>query len=101
MAAQRRRLCKRRDKLILTLLTSFFFFYSSGDVDARVRAIALHVLGLQTVMWNEDADDWCLRNGKGSAKLETCETGTGKSYKSVVKEMKSWAKNDQSKGFIS
>lgn len=52
-------------------------------------------------MWNEDADDWCLRNGKGSAKLETCETGTGKSYKSVVKEMKSWAQNDQSKGFIS
>lgn len=78
-----------------------YFRPPEGDVDARVRAIALHVLGLQTVMWNEDADDWCLRNGKGSAKLETCETGTGKSYKSVVKEMKSWAQNDQSKGFIS
>lgn len=28
-----------------------------GDVDARVRAIAKHVFGLTTVIWNQDTDD--------------------------------------------
>jgi chitin deacetylase len=29
-----------------------------GDVDNRVRAIARHVFGLTTVIWNRDALDW-------------------------------------------
>ena len=72
-----------------------------GDVDARVRAIAKDVLGLQTVMWNKDADDWCLRQGTGTAKLETCETGVGANQTSVVSEMRSWAKSKDKTGFIS
>ncbi|KNF03862.1 hypothetical protein PSTG_02952 [Puccinia striiformis f. sp. tritici PST-78] len=31
-----------------------------GDVDNRVRAIAKNVFGLQTVIWNQDTNDWCL-----------------------------------------
>lgn len=48
-----------------------------------------------------DADDWCLRQGSGTAQLQTCLTGTGKDYQSVVNEMKSWTDNDKSSGFIS
>ncbi|KJA24474.1 carbohydrate esterase family 4 protein [Hypholoma sublateritium FD-334 SS-4] len=29
-----------------------------GDSDMRVRAIALEVFGLETVIWNQDTDDW-------------------------------------------
>ncbi|PWZ03140.1 glycoside hydrolase/deacetylase [Testicularia cyperi] len=72
-----------------------------GDVDARVRAIALEVLGLQTVMWNKDADDWCLRQGSGTAQLETCTTGIGATKASVIKEMTSWADTNNRTGFIS
>ncbi|PWN51716.1 glycoside hydrolase/deacetylase [Violaceomyces palustris] len=78
-----------------------YFRPPEGDVDARVRAIAKEVLGLQTVMWNKDADDWCLRQGNGTAQLETCLTGVGKSKKSVVHEMRSWAQDTSGKGFIS
>lgn len=31
-----------------------------GDVDNRVRAIAKNVFGLETVIWNQDTNDWCL-----------------------------------------
>lgn len=72
-----------------------------GDVDARVRAIATQVLGLQTVMWNKDADDWCLRQGNGTAQLETCTTGVGATKQSVVREMTSWAASNNRTGFIS
>ncbi|KAG9016121.1 hypothetical protein FRB93_011595 [Tulasnella sp. JGI-2019a] len=34
-----------------------------GDVDNRVRAIATHVFGLQTVLWNHDSLDWELPQG--------------------------------------
>lgn len=72
-----------------------------GDVDARVRAIAKEVLGLQTVMWNKDADDWCLRQGSGTAQLQTCTTGVGATKASVIKEMTSWADTNNRTGFIS
>ncbi|CDU24419.1 related to chitin deacetylase precursor [Sporisorium scitamineum] len=72
-----------------------------GDVDARVRAIATQVLGLQTVMWNKDADDWCLRQGNGTAQLITCTTGVGATKQSVVREMTSWATSSNRTGFIS
>ncbi|EST06259.1 Polysaccharide deacetylase [Kalmanozyma brasiliensis GHG001] len=72
-----------------------------GDVDARVRAIATEVLGLQTVMWNKDADDWCLRQGSGTAQLQTCTTGIGATSQSVTREMVSWADTNNRTGFIS
>ncbi|KAJ1039175.1 hypothetical protein NDA11_001458 [Ustilago hordei] len=72
-----------------------------GDVDARVRAIATQVLGLQTVMWNKDADDWCLRQGNGTAQLETCTTGVGATKQGVIREMTSWATDSNRTGFIS
>lgn len=72
-----------------------------GDVDARVRAIATEVLGMQTVMWNKDADDWCLRQGTGTAQLETCTTGVGATKQSVIREMTSWATTSNRTGFIS
>lgn len=92
-----KKVCGRRT---VTYASNFFFFAFSGDVDNRVRAIA-KVLGLQTVMWTEDAEDWCLRQNNGTAQLATCLNGIGKSYESVVNEQKSWADNDQSQGFIS
>ncbi|TKY84983.1 hypothetical protein EX895_006063 [Sporisorium graminicola] len=73
-----------------------------GDVDARVRAIATQVLGLQTVMWNKDADDWCLRQGNDTAQLTTCTTGVGATKQSVIREMTSWANSGSDRtGFIS
>ncbi|KAJ1032640.1 hypothetical protein NDA16_000663 [Ustilago loliicola] len=72
-----------------------------GDVDARVRAIATQVLGLQTVMWNKDADDWCLRQGNGTAQLETCTSGVGATKQGVIREMTSWATDSNRTGFIS
>ncbi|KAF8076387.1 hypothetical protein FPV67DRAFT_1471515, partial [Lyophyllum atratum] len=34
-----------------------------GDSDTRVRAIALEVFGMQTVIWNDDTEDWGLTTG--------------------------------------
>ncbi|MBW0542448.1 hypothetical protein O181_082163 [Austropuccinia psidii MF-1] len=31
-----------------------------GNIDNRIRAIAKHVFGLETVIWNEDSIDWAL-----------------------------------------
>ncbi|POW14751.1 hypothetical protein PSTT_02685 [Puccinia striiformis] len=36
------------------------FWRPPCDVDNRVRAIAKNVFGLQTVIWNQDTNDWCL-----------------------------------------
>ncbi|CUA72086.1 hypothetical protein RSOLAG22IIIB_10059 [Rhizoctonia solani] len=36
---------------------------SYGDSDARVRAIAKEVLGLETVIWNDDTNDWKIPQG--------------------------------------
>ncbi|TFK55730.1 glycoside hydrolase/deacetylase [Heliocybe sulcata] len=34
-----------------------------GDSDERVRAIALEVFGLTTIIWNQDTEDWSLTSG--------------------------------------
>ncbi|RDB22526.1 Chitin deacetylase [Hypsizygus marmoreus] len=34
-----------------------------GDSDNRVRAIAKEVFGLETVIWNQDTEDWSLTTG--------------------------------------
>ncbi|CAE7123779.1 unnamed protein product [Rhizoctonia solani] len=39
---------------------------SYGDSDARVRAIAKEVFGLNTVIWNADTDDWQIETGAQS-----------------------------------
>ncbi|CAE6420753.1 unnamed protein product, partial [Rhizoctonia solani] len=36
---------------------------SYGDSDARVRAIAKEIFGLNTVIWNDDTDDWKIAQG--------------------------------------
>ncbi|KAF9263068.1 glycoside hydrolase/deacetylase [Marasmius fiardii PR-910] len=36
-----------------------------GDSDVRVRAIAKHVFGMDTVIWNADSDDWTMNSGRG------------------------------------
>ncbi|KAF9266360.1 glycoside hydrolase/deacetylase [Marasmius fiardii PR-910] len=37
-----------------------------GDSDVRVRAIAKHVFGMDTVIWNQDSADWTMNNGKST-----------------------------------
>ncbi|KAI0939158.1 hypothetical protein AcV5_000652 [Taiwanofungus camphoratus] len=37
-----------------------------GDSDARVRAIALEVFGLTTIIWNHDTEDWSLTTPGGT-----------------------------------
>ncbi|KAG8839891.1 hypothetical protein FRC18_000014 [Serendipita sp. 400] len=31
-----------------------------GDADNRVRAVAMHVFGMTTVIWNQDSQDWTM-----------------------------------------
>ncbi|KAI0053654.1 carbohydrate esterase family 4 protein, partial [Auriscalpium vulgare] len=38
----------------------------TGDTDARVSAIAKHVLGLTTIVWNQDTEDWSLGQPGGT-----------------------------------
>ena len=62
-----------------------------GDVDNRVRAIAKYVFGMQSVMWTHDADDWCLRQGKGTAKeIQSC-VQTAPNLKTVTAAQVAWA----------
>jgi chitin deacetylase len=35
-----------------------------GDADNRVRAVAKHVFGLTTVIWNQDSQDWTMTAGR-------------------------------------
>lgn len=49
-----------------------YFRPPEGVIDNRVRAIARHVFGLQNVMWDRDADDWCLRQDTGTADVSGC-----------------------------
>jgi chitin deacetylase len=39
----------------------------TGDSDERVRAIAMEVFGLTTVLWNHDTEDWSLTTGGTTA----------------------------------
>ncbi|KAA1466513.1 glycoside hydrolase/deacetylase [Dentipellis sp. KUC8613] len=42
-----------------------------GDTDKRVSAIAKEVLGLTTVVWNQDSEDWSMPTGTTPAKIHT------------------------------
>ncbi|KAI8453915.1 hypothetical protein BY996DRAFT_4582534 [Phakopsora pachyrhizi] len=44
----------------LTGIVPLYYRPPYGDVDNRVRAIAKHVFGLKTLMWNCDSSDWTL-----------------------------------------
>ncbi|TFK75908.1 glycoside hydrolase/deacetylase [Pluteus cervinus] len=47
-----------------------------GDSDNRVRAIAAEVFGLQTVVWNQDTNDWAIStNGNTVDKVVSTLTG--------------------------
>ncbi|PVG03568.1 glycoside hydrolase/deacetylase [Serendipita vermifera] len=35
-----------------------------GDADNRVRAIAKHIFGLTTVIWNQDSQDWTMTSNR-------------------------------------
>ncbi|KAJ4478081.1 chitin deacetylase [Lentinula aciculospora] len=37
-----------------------------GDTDVRVNAIAKEVLGMETILWNQDTEDWSLTNTGGT-----------------------------------
>lgn len=73
-----------------------------GDVDNRVRAIAKYVFGMQTVMWTHDADDWCLRQGKGTATtIDSC-VASAPNLKTVRANQVAWAQpKTNSTGWIS
>ncbi|KAI8642567.1 hypothetical protein BD408DRAFT_387163 [Parasitella parasitica] len=53
-----------------TGVTSRCFRPPQGDVDDRVRAIA-HQMGMKTVLWDEDTEDWNIRyKNEGSLSVE-------------------------------
>ncbi|KAF5363701.1 hypothetical protein D9756_000624 [Leucocoprinus leucothites] len=58
-----------------------------GDSDNRVTAIAKEVFGLETVIWNEDTEDWSL--GSGGTTLET-----------IAKQMQEWLSRPKSPGLV-
>ncbi|KAI0322459.1 glycoside hydrolase/deacetylase, partial [Amylostereum chailletii] len=49
-----------------------------GDSDIRVSAIAREVLGLKTVIWNQDTEDWSM--GSTDLTLDTVESNLRKWY---------------------
>jgi peptidoglycan/xylan/chitin deacetylase (PgdA/CDA1 family) len=59
-----------------------------GDIDNRVRAVAKEVFGLETVIWNQDAEDWSI-NTKGGITQET-----------YAKSMTGWLTGPKSPGLM-
>lgn len=55
---------------------------SYGDSDNRVRAIAREIFGLQTVIWNNDTNDWNIGKGQTIAKATAVLTKAYKGPKS-------------------
>lgn len=45
-----------------------------GDSDTRVRAIAYHIFGLETVIWNDDTNDWKIGQGQTAAAAKSVLT---------------------------
>ncbi|KAJ3563277.1 hypothetical protein NP233_g9041 [Leucocoprinus birnbaumii] len=58
-----------------------------GDSDNRVTAIAKEVFGLETVIWNEDTEDWSL--GYGGTTLEN-----------IAKQMQEWLARPKAPGLV-
>ncbi|KAJ7654289.1 hypothetical protein B0H17DRAFT_1099998 [Mycena rosella] len=60
-----------------------------GDSDARVTAIAREVFGLQTIIWNQDTEDWSLTN-----------TPPGTTPQAINSSMTQWLTGSKSPGLI-
>ncbi|EIN10617.1 glycoside hydrolase/deacetylase, partial [Punctularia strigosozonata HHB-11173 SS5] len=58
-----------------------------GDSDNRVRAIAAEVFGLQTIIWNQDTEDWSLTSG-------------GTTPEKVASSLHQWITGPKSPGLI-
>ncbi|KZT24481.1 carbohydrate esterase family 4 protein [Neolentinus lepideus HHB14362 ss-1] len=58
-----------------------------GDTDERVRAIALEVFGLTTIVWNQDTEDWSLTTG-------------GTTMQAINQSMTQWLTGTKSPGLI-
>ncbi|BGP13247.1 hypothetical protein JCM10213_004983 [Rhodosporidiobolus nylandii] len=67
-----------------------------GDADNRIRAIAKEVFGLETVLWNDDSDDWCL----SSQTTTTCGGEGPGSLDALESELRSWQQGPMSPGII-
>ncbi|KAI8450610.1 hypothetical protein BY996DRAFT_4587187 [Phakopsora pachyrhizi] len=71
-----------------------------GDIDDRVRAIAKHVFGLETILWDQDPKDWCLSDQNPGA--SACATGRGpQTLKDLETKYKSYANENIKKGMLS
>ncbi|KAK7049516.1 hypothetical protein VNI00_005547 [Paramarasmius palmivorus] len=58
-----------------------------GDSDVRVRAIAKHVFGMDTAIWNQDTDDWSLTTG-------------GQNMDAINHDMDQWLSGSKTPGLI-
>lgn len=69
-----------------------------GDVDNRVRAIAEDVLGLHTVLWQADSNDYCLdahyRTQCGS------DNAIGQSYDSIMNYIRTHVDGPKNPGLV-
>jgi chitin deacetylase len=59
----------------------------TGDADNRVRAIAKEIFGLQTIMWNQDTEDWSISQG-------------GTTPEVVASSLTKWIQGPKSPGLI-
>lgn len=67
-----------------------------GDVDNRVRAIAQHVFGMVTTLWNQDSDDWCLMDSGADA----CPNQGPHTDQGLLNQLTAWFGGSQSPGLI-
>ncbi|KAL0565470.1 hypothetical protein V5O48_016554 [Marasmius crinis-equi] len=58
-----------------------------GDSDVRVRAIAKEVFGMETVIWNQDTDDWGMNEGQNT-------------MENVMRDLNTWLTGPKSPGLI-
>eukprot|EP00753_Platysulcus_tardus_P020925 PLAT8471.1.p1 GENE.PLAT8471.1~~PLAT8471.1.p1 ORF type:complete len:451 (+),score=-11.89 PLAT8471.1:43-1353(+) len=59
-----------------------------GDMDERVRAIALEVFGLTAIIWNQDTEDWSLTENGGTT------------MQAVAQNMQKWLTGAKTPGLI-
>lgn len=67
-----------------------------GDTDNRVRAIAKHVFGLQTVIWNHDTEDWCVSPDD----VDICANRGPANQAAITALLKDFAKLPKSPGLV-
>lgn len=92
-----------------------------GDVDARVRAIAKHVFGLTTVIWNHDTNDvrslnhplalsalaeeerelqWCLDDNSGQGSACPAAPGNPANFAALMTELQTFYALPKSPGLL-